>query len=1256
MLDLFFPTVSKRDFIGVQADVVVNPVLLGIPATKREKALRNETEYFPSMLELGKGQPSQEVVFLPSKISVGATSEAAGAIVLSINNVPAFVIHEISGEPAPRKKAESIKKILESLIDEGLATGELTSGVINGQSVVSARGKSIVTASSAEAQIYNTSAAELANRWKASLMRSLMSTPESVVKMVTQEAAPEEFEWESTGTYKLKNTPVVPYSEKITFGGTQLKKFEDYLINYQEGTITLLSPNLPTSDNPLSVTYEYIEVAAESETLPGSGKGPYMLAHEGIIEGSESVYVNNIPYVRELDYSIDYDLGKITFFNAIPQTTNVVVKYRYIVIASTPPPVTPVVPRSLKVGVSYLKESGKRGTEPPNIAATDTFKDSDISSIIKNNYTIGLKNWPVPPDDSGIELKKNDTVMTYGVDYVFPTFEAGTLTPAATLQFINDPTDKSDGFATGTIKYLGTLEANDTITVSYNYDKKATDRYTGTGSSASRRYYLTTLRGVVPGSEIVYIRDKKDTEAPLTTLTRSTTNDSNNFGIDSQYRINYTDTPYIEFDSTKVPLDSINFYVEVKFVAQASVTNREIDHDVLGFNGTYSLGDYVNVQGAFARSKTDQVYNTVSTNETRKGDNVNRSFPLHSQGAIIEDSEQVYLNGNKLNRDSQYSFTYDQPGAIAFSLITPTTLDTISVDYSYQSTSGTITGVNEIQGTALMTGIDVKPTSNIEVAADYKKIDSTFAPMGGTSIPLGSDYEHEFAKITPLPGIMPDFWFSGDEKDYNVPIGSNTGTSNILFLHSTDKNFATGFDPYGIAQFNLGFRDYSTLDDVLPGNLHNNDYKSTAYSLSTAFRTWSWGDYALTTTADGRKTIASTDIVDKVLSTDNIVEYYHTNNAIDLTRRIRWVVDYQVNKPSTISYEAGSRAPSSSKVVAREEVDDLGSNLTWDLTFGGIKRLYTYWNNIGHRDTNFINGTLNSTVNETYHADFVPIDQITTAIDHNRQEIPTITTAFGNPKTEHSSANIKVTPYSTTAFGWSGALDDALYETGIRTSGNSNSYSIDHTAITGPNYKLTTGFSLSNSILKAPSGTEEVLTDTRTFGQNYNITYDPTNVWSVTTGFSQSDYTNKNNSFFTPVDTKSQAQTTSVGTSYKVTEDLDLSGTYSVMVTRVPDISAHKANLDAHAVYKVFTYGTLNYDWSQEENGGEISSGVFSPQDFSKLMQSLSLNIVLPQSGQMILSSIVFKAAVKWASFVDRLIPDNDFKATMLSFEGTFNF
>jgi hypothetical protein len=1199
LMDLFFPTVSKRDFVGLQTSITVNPVLLGMPGKKTEKSIKHSTEMFPTRLTVSSEAAirlvSSEAQGLPTKLVI--SSEAAGKPVTP----------ETQGLPAkPAASAEA--------------------------------GNKLVTP---EAQ---------------GLQTKPVSSPEAANTLVTPETESKEYEWESTGNYRLKNIPVIPYSEKITFSGTQLKRLEDYIINYQDGTVSLLRPNLPTIAEPLIIEYQFIEVTEESETLHGSGKGPYSLSFKDIVEESESLYVNNTPYFRELDYKIDYDLGRISFYADIPQTANIIVKYKHLVTTTPPPSPTPAVPRSLNIGVSYLKESGSRGETAPSVAATDTKSGSDI---INNDNTIYLSFRPVTGTDE-VEVRKNNVVQVYGTDYVFPTVEAstGTVIPDTKLAYRTDPADVSDGLKTGTIKFLGALASTDEVDVSYSYSKWSSDRYTGSGISSTRGYYLGSSRNLVPGAEQVQIWRKDVPNPTIKVLTRNS-----GIGVyDGHYSINYSDPPAITFNNDPIVVDGetfylkdINFTVIFKFVAQSSTSTSPISHDVIGTDFTFQVGDYLNFEGAFARSKTDQVYTTVSTNETFNGNGSSKIWNLKSPDPIIDGSEQVYLNGQKLNRDDQYSFFYDSNssgkyGVLTFFIIVPASADVISVDYSYQSTSGIVTSVTEKQGSAYKFGGGIKPLPNLEFAADYKKVDADFAPMGGTTIPLGSDYKHAYTKMTPFPGFWSGLWVSGDLKETNTPISNYPDK----FLHAYDRNLSTGFNP-GLAQVDFNFREYDTMDDLLSkGAIHNNDYKSLAYSLSVAPNPIGFGEFGFTNRNDARKTQTYTDTEDKVLPKDSTIDYYHTSNTFDLTRRVKWVLDYQVNQPSMISYEAGSR--SRGKTVQRQESDDLSSNLNWDLTFGSVKKLYTYWNKIGHNEYDFILNTSKSTVNETFHADLVPIDQITTSIDHNRQETPTVTTAFGNPKTERSSADIRVTPYSSTAIGWSGSIDDSLLENGVKTSGNANTYSIDHTPLSGSNYKLTTKYNLATSLRKGPSGTFEVSTDTRTFNQDYDITVSPISIWSITSGFGQEDYINKNDDPTTPVDTKSQAQTTRVGSSYKAMDNLDLSGNYSVKVTGTPDQSAHKAVLDAHAVYRVFTFGTANYDWSQEDNGGEILGGVFVNQDFTKIIQSLSVNIVVPQSGQMILSSIVLKAAVKWANFMDRNTPVNSFQATLLSFEGTFNF
>jgi len=1252
LMDLFFPTVSKRDFVGIESSFIVDPTLLGEPVKKRERAIKSGSETFPTLMEVLKKETTKEVITLPPHVSVETGIES---FIIRLNGLPVITVHNISGEVPASTKADTIKNRLEAALEYGITTSEISTSTLNGEEIVMAGSRSIATASWKEAQFYNISNRDLANKWKNDVITAL-SSREIIERIISPEA--EEYEWESTGSYKLKNAPIIPYSEKLTFMGTQLKKFEDYLINYLEGTITLLRPNLPTAMEPLSVEYQYVDVAGESETLPGAGKGPYDLAHEDIIEGSENVYINNIPYVRELDYKIDYKLGKMMFFSNIPRTANIIIRYKYLAMTTPPPPVTPVTPRALNLGFSYLKESGRSGATPPSIAVTENKSGKDI---INNNNTIYLNFRPVTSTGE-VEIFRNDVLQQYGIDYAFPIFlPDGTLTPDAKLAYRCDRSDLSDGLTTGTIKFLGPLEATDEVTISYNYSKWSSDRFTDHGTGSTLKYYLGSFRNIVPGVEEVQIWRRNVLNPIVKRLTRNSSVET----FDGQYYINYSNPPSITFNTDPIIVDGemfylndIDFTVIFKFIAQASVSERPLEHDVLGLNFAGKIGDNLSLSGSYARSKTDQVYATMSTSESFNGDNVSKRWGLHSLGQIVDGSEQVYLNGQKLNSDDHYAFSYDAPGTLTFFIITPSTQDVISIDYSYQDLNAPATKLSEKHGSAYSFSGGIKPFPNLELAGDFKKIDYNFSPMGGTSIPLGSDYRHGYTKITPLPSIVPSFWMSGDLKESNVPIGNRQDK----FLNSSDKNFASGINPFGLAQIDFGFRDYSTMDDLLPGsNVHTYDYQSLAYSLSIAPRSLSYGEFAWTNRNDFRRSLSYTDTKDLLQPKDSKIDYYHTNNSFGLTRRFNFSVDYQENQPSTISYESYTRAPSRGRTTDRSKTIDKGYYLNGDLTFWLLKKLSAYANRLEHEENiELPSRTRRATLNETYHFDMIPIDQISLGYDQNRQEVPTVTTAIGNPKTERRAANVNFNPYSGTSFGWSGSEDNSLQEGGYRTSGNANNYSVSHTLLSGQNYKLNTNFSLSQSLRRAPVGTTEVATDSRGYSQSYNITFNPATIWSINSGFLQEDYSNRNDAPTSPLDTKSQSQTISMGTLYKATSDLDLSGNYSVKVTgtlKPQQLTAHKAMMDAHAIYKIFTYGTFNVDWSREENGGEILGGSFVSQDYIKTISALSITFVIPENEQqVVLSSIVLNAAVKFLDFTDRATPDNSFPATLITFDGTLNF
>jgi hypothetical protein len=214
-------------------------------------------------------------------------------------------------------------------------------------------------------------------------------------------------------------------------------------------------------------------------------------------------------------------------------------------------------------GISICAMSGC-GTLPLSDNDTTTSNASQIteyfigSDIIAHSNTIYLGYRPLTSTGE-VTVKRNGAVVTWEADYVLPTVEAISMAviPPANLAYLSDPTDASDGLATGTIKYLGSLSASDTVEVTYRYYNGTSDRYSGVGASSVLTYYLVGASKIVPGSEIVQIWRKIYPNPVIKLLTRCSTEGA----FDGHYRINYTDPPSIQFISDPLFVDWETFHI-----------------------------------------------------------------------------------------------------------------------------------------------------------------------------------------------------------------------------------------------------------------------------------------------------------------------------------------------------------------------------------------------------------------------------------------------------------------------------------------------------------------------------------------------------------------------------------------------------------------------------------------------------------------------------------------------------------------------
>jgi len=1087
-------------------------------------------------------------------------------------------------------------------------------------------------------------------------------------------------EAEAAGRYRLKNTPVVKFSEKLIFMGTELRKNEDYIIRYEQGQIKLLTRFLPTAEEALVVEYKYYRTEAETDAISGIGsRGPYQFSHRNVAPESERIEVDGKLFVRDLDYTINYQTGEITFGVVIGPTSQIKAAYRYNVM------VVPEVPKSkfpkeLKIGTTYLKESAKKST---GTYTTTLIESVSGQEIINNNYQLYLKNRPIAPTSevgASFSINLDGVELTPEVDYAIPETQIDPNTgyvivsPEATLAYINDRTDPTDGYGTGTIKFLRplTLTSTSQVTVTYTYYKSVVGKYSGVGDSTRGPYYLRNIRNIVPGSETVQVWEQGS--SVITTFTRNSSFDADAGA--TGYSINYNeDNPFITFNNELAATK--NFQIIYQYVPPRAFEGGEISQSVYGFDGSFKIGDIFKIDTAYAKSEIDQVFVNVATNESGTG-NGTKVFALHSPEDINEGSEKVSVNDNLLNKDIDYYISYSKPGQINFYYITPATADAISVDYEYKRApqpGDVLYGQDTKTDTAFRLGAETKLFGDVlTLGGTTKQIGFDFTPMGGTSIGLGSKYKEYSLKLNPN---YHSFFTNYSYKENLNPIG----TSRARYLRSYDNTVSVGINPNNAAKIDFSYRDYLTLDDlsddpVSPVTTHSSDNLQKSYSLSLTPAELKRGQVALNLKGDLKKTHSQADFKgDSGSFSETNIDYLHGNAGLKFTDRVSMGLDYQRSEPKTTAYKQPTIESESTveALSSHTRSTDTSYNFSIDLTPTFLQKWTARVSLQDHLAETLVKNFVRTeeaqtTKNETYHTDLTLISQLNASLDHNRQERSTVVVGGVNPRTERTSSNIRYAPYSWLSGGWNWSQSESIPETGAekKTTGRSNAYNASWALISWDRVKLSSNFAISDNTQTAPSGTfEGIRTETNTFSQSYNLNLTPHPNIPLSAGYTLEDYQNENNHPVSDnqVNTKTKNQTITGGVTLTPMPKLTLSTNYNVKITeiirdrRVSQEARTKTILDLKATYQLFSWGTLVYSRQDEDNGGEVQAGSVADIDFLKTTQSLSLNINFPIDNP-VLSSFVLIASVKTVDYENRKNPTgtDDFTAQLVTVEGSLNF
>lgn len=1218
LLDLFFPALSKKDFFGVQGRFKVDPTSWGKKAPEAKEVILITSEVFPTG---GVGLVTSQKVMTGTveKLEITpAEQERLNELQFKADQLQKNIRYLYSKVPqakGDKKRAQNLKKLINEARQEyAVVTKEI--GKISKKLEVLATMEAVVAP-------------------------SLAVTPEAPVITQSQEEILEE---ESSGRYRLRHVPANLFSESLTFRGQTLRKNEEYTIKYDEGLITLLLPVMPTAADPLIVSYSYPRTKPVVDIISGiESRGPYSLSNQNLIQRSEKIYVNDRLVIRDFDYYIDYASGRLMFNYNVSNTSSIKALYRSRVFELPPPPPPPKYKPELTVGATYLRESAKKSVGAATADLVEAFTQAQLAA---NDNTINLSHLPMLDQDEltqqakSLILTRGGATLVLGVDYAVPSAEVNAITglvdvsPPAKLAFINDRADRSDGYATSTIKMLTTGSGE--VTVLYTYKKAIVGRFTDDGDGGRGPYYIKNYVNIVPGTEVVEVWD---VGSPITTRYIRNSSFEADAG-DQGYSINYyKDSPYITFNK-EMPATK-NYSVTFQYVPPTAPTGGDMAQDITGFDADFKYGELLGFSGNFARSRTDQVIPQISTIETVAISTPTTRITLNSPGTptkVVEGSEKIYVNDYLRNRDIDYIIDYTQ-GVVSFYYITVSSLDAVRAEYSYPDPSGAVFGQTEKADSAYKYSL-ISKSGDVSMAYNAKRIGFDFNPLGGTAIGVGSNYQDFSAALAPQK-----FWnfkTSLAYRETNNPFG----TTQKTFTHNYDRDYNVGMNPQDLIALNFNMRNSDVLGDRADPTSTTGPYTADStlnnYSLSAVPVGFKRGIFSYDQKYDGRRSLSE----NRLTLTKNNSDYFHTNQSMGITERVKLGWDYAISEPVTLV------RTTTEAETAHSLTRDNAYDLSVDLTFPRVQKWVTYVKLIDHvAETRLPTPNYLNTKNTTYHMDLTPMERFSTSADYNRQETPSVVTGGKNPLTERTATNVRATPIGTINTGWAYSEDHTVHDTGRESKGRANNYTADWAPIQAEKIKFNTSFSYFFRNATTPLGTLESNTDTNTLTQNYDLTLTPFSMLSLTPGFTQENYLNVTDG----ARLESVAQTSKLRVTYSPYSYLSSTGDYNLKVTSSSGQSRPKSLIGIRTGWRL-DWGEVVWNLDEEDNKGEVQAGGVIPSiDYKKTTNTFSLNFNIPQDNP-ILSGVLLTASYKLVNFINNLRALDNFKANLLSFEGTLNF
>lgn len=666
----------------------------------------------------------------------------------------------------------------------------------------------------------------------------------------------------SNQEFKLKNYPIEAGSETVFLNDRKLIRNKHYTIKNKRGTLNLINLQLIETDT-LSLTYNYLDSEKMVDTLIGdNAAGGYYLSKGPVVENSEKIYIDDNLVQRIVDYRIDYENKEIIFNYDVPYPSIISVEYNYV---KTSVQKADEKESPISVGFTYMKESVNSNEEELVRAATE-------SGLTVSNNIITVSNNPILVSEN-ISVIINNAPANFTVENAY----------------------------TGQIRILDVVSENATATASYSFQNSFSSTRTFRGidsrfgnfytfeeinlldlpvkyKSISEIRIFGPINGIQEGLPNEFIR----LEENIDFIVDYKPNDSDP-GVNVAIRfINELSgvTNNVGFRLGNQFPDSNNrmtlFY---DFTPQTTADEGNIEQTVFGLDLNGRVTDKWSVGAEIVAAQNNFSKPRITTASVFSGNGQsNFNYSIGNKN-LVEDSEIISientLGSQLLAKDTDYFINY-RNGTIRFKNLTPSSQDTIRVDYQFFDTTTSATA-GEAVPYNYATRLNTKFTGEkLKFDAAFRQVDEQFVPIGqiedaqGTTALLSNieyrpNAEHRYKLDYLNRAIL-----------QNV---ASAATDESNFLREENIGMESDFPLFKIFENQVKTRYATRIQDQLAGeDVHNIDQRTTDLSFNSHFGP---GNFRNTLRVDQTK--QESDFLDKVNKVETNVNNFTYSSSIKFT-------------------------------------------------------------------------------------------------------------------------------------------------------------------------------------------------------------------------------------------------------------------------------------------------------------------------------------------------------------------------------------